>query len=126
MVIGGALTHPLMIQAFEASQVSGAGATHFLGIPVTFINYSSSVIPIILASWASCWLERRQQRGAAASDEKLLHPGHLPGGGGAADLPGYRPGCHLAEQLLAHGYQIIYAVAPCWQGPQWAPCGRCA
>ncbi len=59
MVIGGALTHPLMIQAFEASQAPGAAVEHFLGIPVTFINYSSSVIPIILASWVSCWLERK-------------------------------------------------------------------
>jgi hypothetical protein len=35
-VIGGALTHPLMIQAFEASQAPGAAVEHFLGIPVTF------------------------------------------------------------------------------------------
>ena len=53
-MIGGALTHPLMIQAFEASQAPGAAVEHFLGIPVTFINYSSSVIPIILASWVCC------------------------------------------------------------------------
>ncbi len=33
MVIGGALTHPLMIKAFEASQ-TGETAEHFLGIPV--------------------------------------------------------------------------------------------
>ncbi len=59
MVIGGALTHPLMIQAFEASRAPGAAVEHFLGIPVTFINYSSSVIPIILASWVCCWLERK-------------------------------------------------------------------
>ena len=48
-----------MIQAFEASRAPGAAVEHFLGIPVTFINYSSSVIPIILASWVSCWLERK-------------------------------------------------------------------
>jgi hypothetical protein len=38
----------------------GAAVEHFLGIPVTFINYSSSVIPIILASWVCCWLERNR------------------------------------------------------------------
>lgn len=54
MVIGGALTHPLMIQAFEAVQALGATADDFLGIPVTFINYSSFAIPIILAAWVSC------------------------------------------------------------------------
>lgn len=37
MVIGGALTHPMMIQAFEASQQTGAVADAFLGIPVTWL-----------------------------------------------------------------------------------------
>lgn len=59
MVIGGALTHPLMIAAFNASQAAGAASESFLGIPVTFLNYSGSVIPIILAAWVSCWLENR-------------------------------------------------------------------
>lgn len=59
MAIGGALTHPLMIEAFNASAAPGAIPTYFLGIPVTFINYSSSVIPIIVAAWVSCWLEKR-------------------------------------------------------------------
>ncbi|STS83930.1 PTS system beta-glucoside-specific transporter subunit IIABC [Klebsiella pneumoniae] len=62
MVIGGALTHPLMIQAFEASQAPGAAVEHFLGIPVTFINYSSSVIPIILASWSAAGWSARAMR----------------------------------------------------------------
>ncbi|MCP1065316.1 hypothetical protein M5G07_06125 [Serratia symbiotica] len=30
---------------------------YFLGIPLTSINYSSSVILIILAAWVSCRLE---------------------------------------------------------------------
>jgi len=59
MAIGGALAHPLMIQAFNASTQAGATAEYFLGIPVTFINYSGSVIPIILAAWVSCWIEKR-------------------------------------------------------------------
>ncbi len=50
MVIGGALTHPLMLSAFNASQGADAVSESFLGIPVTFLNYSGSVIPIILAA----------------------------------------------------------------------------
>lgn len=74
MVIGGALTHPLMIQAFEASQAPGAAVEHFLGIPVTFINYSSSVIPIILASWVSCWLERKSNALLPSSMKNFFSP----------------------------------------------------
>jgi PTS system beta-glucosides-specific IIC component len=33
MVIGGALTHPLMIQAFDASQAPGAATEYFSAFP---------------------------------------------------------------------------------------------
>lgn len=42
MAIGGALTHPLMMAAFEAAQQPDAVREYFFGIPLTFINYSSS------------------------------------------------------------------------------------
>ncbi|MEK0242896.1 PTS transporter subunit EIIC [Klebsiella variicola] len=59
MAIGGALTHPLMLKAFEASLLSGTPTATFLGIPIIFFNYSFSVIPTILAAWASSHLEKR-------------------------------------------------------------------
>ena len=59
MAIGGALAHPLMIEAFNASQQTDASTVWFLGIPVTFLNYSASVMPIIFAARVSCWLEKR-------------------------------------------------------------------
>ena len=74
MVIGGALTHPLMIQSFEASMAPDAATEYFLGIPVTFINYSSSVIPIILASWVSCWIERRSNAILPSSMKNFFTP----------------------------------------------------
>ena len=54
MIVGGALVHPMMLEAFR----SGAAET-FLGIPLVFINYTSSVIPIICSAWFCCWLERQ-------------------------------------------------------------------
>jgi PTS system beta-glucosides-specific IIC component len=51
---------------------AGRAAEHFLGIPVTFINYSSSVIPIILASWVSCWLERKSNALLPSSMKNFL------------------------------------------------------
>ena len=126
MVIGGALTHPLMIQAFDASQASGADAAHFLGIPVTFINYSSSVIPIILASWASCWLERRSNAVLPSSMKNFFTPAICLAVVVPLTFLAIGPVATWLSQLLAHGYQIIYAVAP-WlagaaMGALWQVC----
>lgn len=126
MVIGGALTHPLMIQAFEASQVSGAGAAYFLGIPVTFINYSSSVIPVILASWASSWLERRSNAVLPPAMKNFFTPAICLAVVVPLTFLAIGPVATWLSQLLAHGYQIIYAVAP-WlagaaMGALWQVC----
>lgn len=126
MVIGGALTHPLMIQAFEASQISGAGAAYFLGIPVTFINYSSSVIPIILASWASSWLERRSNAVLPPAMKNFFTPAICLAVVVPLTFLAIGPVATWLSQLLAHGYQIIYAVAP-WlagaaMGALWQVC----
>ncbi|NDL61766.1 PTS beta-glucoside transporter subunit IIABC [Acerihabitans arboris] len=58
MVIGGTLVHPTMIAAFDGMQVAGHQALYFLGLPITFINYSSSVIPIVFSAWVSSRLEK--------------------------------------------------------------------
>lgn len=57
MTIGAALIHPIMLEAFEQAQTAGLSAD-FLGIPLVLINYSASVIPVILAAWVSCLIER--------------------------------------------------------------------
>lgn len=59
MVIGGALVHPLILKAFESEQSADALIHHFMGIPVTLINYTSSVIPIIFSAWLCSMLERK-------------------------------------------------------------------
>lgn len=57
MCIGAALIHPIMLEAFNQEQ-SGQSPIHFFGIPVILINYASSVIPVIVAAWISCVIER--------------------------------------------------------------------
>ncbi|WP_368299752.1 PTS beta-glucoside transporter subunit IIABC [Kluyvera sichuanensis] len=59
MVIGGALVHPLILRAFESAQMPDATALHFLGLPITFINYTSSVIPIIFSAWLCSLMEKK-------------------------------------------------------------------
>lgn len=126
MVIGGALTHPLMIQAFETSQAPGAAVEHFLGIPVTFINYSSSVIPIILASWVCCWLERKSNALLPSSMKNFFTPAICLAVVVPLTFLLIGPLATWLSHLLAQGYQIIYAVAP-WlagaaMGALWQVC----
>lgn len=126
MVLGGALTHPLMIQAFEASQAPGAAVEHFLGIPVTFINYSSSVIPIILASWVCCWLERKSNALLPSSMKNFFTPAICLAVVVPLTFLLIGPLATWLSHLLAQGYQIIYAVAP-WlagaaMGALWQVC----
>ena len=112
MVIGGALTHPLMIQAFEAGQLPGATAEYFLGIPVTFINYSSSVIPIILASWLCCWIERRSNALLPSAMKNFFTPAICLAIVVPLTFLVIGPIATWLSVMLANGYQAVYVVAP--------------
>lgn len=112
MVIGGALTHPLMIAAFNASQAAGAASESFLGIPVTFLNYSGSVIPIILAAWVSCWLEKQGNRFLHAAVKNFFAPLICIAVTVPLTFLIIGPVATWLSQMLAHGYQTIYTLAP--------------
>lgn len=111
MVIGGALTHPLMIKAFEASQ-AGQATEHFLGIPIVFINYSSSVIPIILASWVSCALEKRIRPLLPLAVRSFFTPVICLATVVPLTFLGIGPLATWLSHLLAEGYEVIYRFAP--------------
>ena len=51
--IAGAVLHPELTALFGSG-----GDLNFLGLPVTVVTYSSSVIPILLAIWASSYVEK--------------------------------------------------------------------
>ncbi|WHU81980.1 PTS beta-glucoside transporter subunit IIABC (plasmid) [Pantoea agglomerans pv. betae] len=112
MVIGGALTHPTMIAAFNASQQSVAITDAFLGIPVTWFNYSASVIPIILAAWVSCWLEKQSSRRLPASMKNFFAPLICLSVTIPLTFLVIGPLATGLSQMLANGYQWIYALAP--------------
>lgn len=126
MVIGGALTHPMMIQAFEASQEAGAVTDAFLGIPVTWFNYSASVIPIILAAWVSCWLEEKSGKLLPSSMKNFFTPLICLTVTVPLTFLVIGPVATWLSQLLANGYQVIYVLAP-WlagaaMGALWQVC----
>lgn len=55
-VIGASLIHPDLIKLLGDD--GNGTTTSFMGIPVILMNYSSTVIPAILAIWAYSYLER--------------------------------------------------------------------
>lgn len=73
MAIGGALMHPSMIAAFDASLAGGAAET-FVGIPLVWINYAGSVIPVIFASWLSSVIEKRANKILPSAVKNLFTP----------------------------------------------------
>jgi len=127
MVIGGALTHPTMIAAFNASQQSGAMMDAFLGIPVTWFNYSASVIPIILAAWVSCWLEKQSTRLLPASMKNFFCPVDLSEHHGAADFPGDWSTGHVAEPVAGERLPVDLCAGSVagWGGHGRAVAGLC-
>ena len=67
-IIGGALVHPTIV-----SLVGETGLT-FLGIPITLMNYSSSVFPIIVAAWLCSIVERWLNKKLPISLQAIITP----------------------------------------------------
>lgn len=126
MMIGGAMMHPLMISAFDASMQPGAQEQYFLGIPLVFINYASSVIPVILAAWASSWLERRVMKILPGALRNFIAPLICLVVVVPLTFLLIGPAATWASQLLAHGYLAIYNVSPviagAFVGAFWQVC----
>ena len=51
IALAAALLHPTILDAAKAIATTGVKNIDFMGIPILLVNYSSSVIPIILAVW---------------------------------------------------------------------------
>jgi PTS system beta-glucosides-specific IIC component len=125
MMIGGAMVHPLMIAAFEA-QHPGAQSEHFFGIPLVFINYASSVIPVILAAWVSSWLEKRAMKILPSSLRNFITPLICLMVVVPLTFLVIGPVATWASQQLANGYQFVYHVSPmvagAFMGALWQVC----
>ncbi|MGE0973207.1 PTS beta-glucoside transporter subunit IIABC (plasmid) [Klebsiella sp. WOUb02] len=111
MAIGGALVHPTMIEAFNATSAANYQPLHFIGIPITFINYSSSVIPIIFASWVSCRLEKPLKAFLHAHVRNFLTPAFCLLITVPLTFLLIGPVTTWLSHQLAHGYLLIYGAS---------------
>ena len=118
MAIGGALVHPTILSLAEPAS--------FFGIPLTLINYSSSVIPIIFSAWLSCWLEKTLYPRLPESIRNFTAPlicliVIVP-----LTFLVIGPLFTFLSHLLASGYQWIYDIAPwiagIFLGAVWQVC----
>ncbi|MFO6298824.1 PTS beta-glucoside transporter subunit IIABC [Rahnella selenatireducens] len=125
MMIGGAMVHPLMTAAFNAQQ-PGVPSEHFFGIPLVFINYASSVIPVIIAAWASSWLEKRLMKLLPGSLRNFITPLICLMVIVPLTFLVIGPVATWASQQLANGYQFIYHISPAiagaFMGGLWQVC----
>lgn len=124
MAIGGALVHPTMIAAFNASQAPDFAGMTFMGIPITFMNYASSVMPIIFAAWVSCKLEPIFNRVFPSAVKNFFTPLMCIMVTVPLTFLAIGPAATYASQFLAHGYELLYGTSPivaglimgaCWQ-----------
>lgn len=126
MVIGGTLVHPLMITAFNAMQSVDYQPMTFLGIPITFLNYSSSVIPIIFACWVSSKLEKKCNALLHANVRNFLTPLLCLCITVPLTFLVIGPCATWLSELLASGYQWLYnlnsVVAGAVMGAIWQIC----
>ncbi|MCE4048121.1 MULTISPECIES: beta-glucoside-specific PTS transporter subunit IIABC [Bacillaceae] len=56
IMVGGILLHPSFVTMVNTVKESG-GSIHLLGLPISAVSYSSSVIPIILSVWFMSYIE---------------------------------------------------------------------
>ncbi|QKJ87567.1 PTS beta-glucoside transporter subunit IIABC [Paramixta manurensis] len=112
MAIGGALTHPLMMQAFEQALTAETVSLTFLSLPITFINYSTSVLPIIFAAWVNAKLEHFLNRFIPAVVKNLFTPLLCLMITFPLTILLLGPLATWLSQLLANGYQAMYGFMP--------------
>ncbi|MFV0264660.1 MAG: PTS beta-glucoside transporter subunit IIABC [Kluyvera sp.] len=116
MVIGGALVHPLILRAFESAQMPDATVLHFLGLPITFINYTSSVIPIIFSAWLCSLMEKRLNAWLPSAIKNFFTPllcmvVIIP-----VTFLVVGPLSAWVSELIAAGYLYLYHAAPWFAG----------
>ncbi|WP_412989490.1 beta-glucoside-specific PTS transporter subunit IIABC [Pediococcus siamensis] len=69
ITIAGIMIHPNFI-----AMVNAGKAVHFMDLPVTLVNYSSSVIPILMVVWAMKYIEMGVDKVCPASLKSILKP----------------------------------------------------
>ncbi|MBW4083806.1 beta-glucoside-specific PTS transporter subunit IIABC [Paenibacillus sp. S150] len=107
IAVAGALIYPSVIAAVGSTE-----SLNFLGIPIVLVNYSSSVIPIILAVWVQSYVEKGFRSIIHESVRNILVPMFallivIP-----LTFLAFGPVGSLISEGLASGYTWLYNLSP--------------
>lgn len=111
VVLAGALLHPNIVDAFNSGQ-----SVDFFGIPVVLANYSSSVIPILLAVWILSKVEPIVKRFLHDSIQTFISPMICLVIMVPLTLIVVGPISTYVGDALANGYLWIYELSPIISG----------
>lgn len=111
VAIAGALVYPAMVAA-----VGSPEPLTFLGIPIVLINYSSSVIPIILAVWVQSYVEKGFKKIIHESVRNIIVPLLALVIVVPLTFLAFGPVGDMVSQGLASGYTFIYNLSPILAG----------
>ena len=59
LALAGAYMYPTIMDGAAAASSGGPSTMSFLGLPILFVNYKSTVIPIILSVWVLSLIYKR-------------------------------------------------------------------
>ncbi|MEK4971243.1 PTS transporter subunit EIIC [Niallia sp. FSL R7-0648] len=105
--IGAALVYPTMIEIYNAGE-----ALSFLQIPVILMNYTQSVIPIILASFLTAKLEKVLLKVIPKSLQLIFVPLFITVIIVPLSFIIIGPVSVYASELLAKGAMAVYSLSP--------------
>jgi PTS system beta-glucosides-specific IIC component len=118
MAVAAALVHPSMQAEYNAlfsATLSGGQLPpqeYFLGIPIDYINYASSVIPIIFAAWVGAKLEKFFKNILHDSFKKFIAPLFCLVITVPLTFLVIGPIATMAAEGIANGYFYIYSLNP--------------
>jgi len=70
-VVGAVLTYPALV---TAAQKTSTAQISFFGVPLTLMNYTAAVFPMIMAAWLGKYVERGLKRGLPRYLQSVLLP----------------------------------------------------
>lgn len=109
MAIAGALVYPSIVALAADTSVK------FFGIPVVMANYTSSLIPIIIAVWLQSYLERFLLKSLPASIRNFSTPLITMAVMVPLMLLTVGPVVTIVSNAVSSGIQYLFGIAP-WAG----------
>ncbi|HEY2491606.1 MAG TPA: beta-glucoside-specific PTS transporter subunit IIABC [Paenibacillus sp.] len=111
VAIAGALVYPAVLTALNSPD-----SLSFLGIPIVLVNYSSSVIPIILAVWVQSYVEKWFNSFIHESVKNIIVPMLALLIVVPLTFLAFGPVGNMVSEGLATGFTWIYNLSPLLAG----------